>query len=95
MDINPVKGGHRRLFVTTTEFSMNNEGKFLKVNPGKRLRYTWEWNGDGEVTEIDVTFAPIAKGTKVRLLHSVFGAGKAGPRMMPDGTVILTGLSPI
>lgn len=72
MDINPIPGGHYRLFMETADLSMRNEGTFLQVTPGKHVRYSWEWNGDGEVTEIDVKFVPISGGTEVRLRHSGF-----------------------
>ncbi len=82
MDINPVRGGHYRLLMETAELSMRNEGRFLEVNPGKHVRYTWEWNGDGEVTEIDVTFVSISGGTEVRLRHSGFRSDES--RSMHD-----------
>lgn len=72
MEINPVKGGHYRLLMQTPDVSMRNEGTFLDVDPGKNVRYTWEWNGDGEVTEIDVTFVEAADGSQVLLRHSGF-----------------------
>ena len=56
MDINPVVGGHYRLVVKSDEWDTQNEGKFLEVEENKHLRYTWEWNQDGDVTEIEVTF---------------------------------------
>ncbi len=72
MDINPVEGGHYRLIMETTEFVGRNEGRFLAVDPGTHVRYTWEWNGDGEVSEIDVSFSGSATGTRVTLVHSGF-----------------------
>lgn len=82
MDIDPVQGGHYRLLMETADRSMRNEGTFLEVNPGKHVRYTWEWNGDGEVTEIDVTFVPISSGTEIRLRHSGFRSDES--RSMHD-----------
>jgi len=72
MDINPVVGGHYRLVMDTPEFSGRNEGTFLSVDAGRRLVYTWEWNGDGEVSEIDVTFSPLESGTQIDLVHRRF-----------------------
>ena len=72
MDIDPVVGGHYRLIMDSPEFSARNEGKFLLVDPGNHVRYTWEWNGDGEVTEIDVTFSRNAESTLIRILHTGF-----------------------
>lgn len=72
MDIEPVVGGRYRLIMETPEFSGYNEGRFLAVDPGKHVRYTWEWNGDGEITEIDVTFSESATGTLVTVQHRGF-----------------------
>jgi uncharacterized protein YndB with AHSA1/START domain len=72
MDINPVVGGHYRLTAEMPDYVGRNEGQFLVVEPGRHLRYTWEWNSDGEVTEIDVTFTETDDGTRIDLAHSGF-----------------------
>jgi uncharacterized protein YndB with AHSA1/START domain len=72
MDINPVVGGHYRLIMDTPEFSGRNEGTFSVVVPDQRLVYSWEWNKDGEVTQIEVNFHPIVTGTSVHIVHSGF-----------------------
>jgi uncharacterized protein YndB with AHSA1/START domain len=77
MDINPVVGGHYRLIMETPEFTGRNEGKFLAVERGRHIRYTWEWNGDGEVSEIDVVFSENDGGTQIDLIHSKFEKQKS------------------
>jgi uncharacterized protein YndB with AHSA1/START domain len=72
MDINPVVGGHYRLVVKDDQWDTQNEGEFLEVEENKHLRYTWEWNKDGDVTEIDVTFAAAPTGTRLTLVHRGF-----------------------
>jgi len=72
MDIDPVVGGHYRLIMETPEFSGRNEGIFLEVEDGKHVRYTWEWNGDGEISEIDVVFMATDSGTRIEVVHSNF-----------------------
>ncbi|MEX3007145.1 SRPBCC domain-containing protein [Hoeflea sp. TYP-13] len=72
MDVNPVVGGHYRLFMEAPEFTAQNEGKFLEVDPQSHLKYTWEWNADGNVTEISVDFEAADDGTEVRIVHSGF-----------------------
>ena len=72
MDIDPVPGGHYRLLMESEEFTARNEGRFLAVEPGRHLRYTWEWNADGEISEIDVTFSPASVGTTIDINHSGF-----------------------
>lgn len=72
MDVLPEVGGHYRLLMETPEFTGRNEGTFTRVEPNRRVTYTWEWNHDGEVTEIDVHFEAIDAGTRVSLTHSGF-----------------------
>jgi uncharacterized protein YndB with AHSA1/START domain len=72
MDIDPVVGGHYRLTAEMPGYVGKNEGKFLAVEPGRHLRYTWEWNQDGKVSEIDVTFVDSGDGSTVTLVHSGF-----------------------
>lgn len=69
MDINPVVGGHYRLIVKDDQWGTQNEGEFLEVEENRHLRYTWEWNKDGDVTEIDVTFVAAPAGTRLTLVH--------------------------
>jgi uncharacterized protein YndB with AHSA1/START domain len=72
MDVKPVVGGHYRLFVDAPGGQSRNEGVFLEVEPNSRVKYTWEWNEDGEVTEIAVDFEPSATGVTVRIAHTGF-----------------------
>ena len=72
MDIDPKVGGHYRQIMDTTEFKARNEGTFSRVVPNERLTYSWEWNRNGEVTEIDVSFAGHLEGTSLQLTHSGF-----------------------
>lgn len=72
MDIDPRVGGHYRLVMDAPEFSASNEGTFSRVSPHERLTYSWEWNNDGEVTEVDVTFALHPDGTEIAITHSGF-----------------------
>jgi len=72
MDINPVVGGHYRLIVKDDQWDTRNEGEFLEVEENRQLRYTWEWNKDGDVTEIDVTFVAAPAGTRLTLVHRGF-----------------------
>lgn len=72
MDIKPVVGGHYRLIMEGEEFTGRNEGKFLTVEPERRVVYTWEWNGDGEVTKVDVMFSAVPEGTAIAIMHTGF-----------------------
>jgi len=72
MNIDPKVGGHYRLIISGNDFSSRNEGKFLIVEAPHHVRYTWEWSGDGEITEIDVVFATTTQGTEIQISHSGF-----------------------
>ena len=72
MDIDPVVGGHYRLFMKTPDFESQCEGVFSIVEFNSRVQYSWEWNQDGNATEIDVSFNPTDAGTAVTIKHSGF-----------------------
>lgn len=72
MDILPEVGGHYRLIMKTPDFSSFTERTFLIVEPNSHVRYTCEWNLDGEVSELDVTFFASEQGTIVVIEHSWF-----------------------
>ena len=72
MDVLPEIGGHYRLLMEMPDFTGKNEGEFLLVEPNQRVTYTWEWNGDGEVSTIDVKFLQSDTGTIVELKHTGF-----------------------
>jgi len=72
MDVKPVVGGHYRLTAQNETLTMHNEGRFIEVTPKAHLRYTWQWLGDEEITEIEVTFSAHENGTQLRLQHGGF-----------------------
>lgn len=72
LDLNPVVGGHYRLFMESPENSSKAEGIFFAVERDHRVRYTWEWNRDGEITEIEVTFDDRENGSRLKILHTGF-----------------------
>lgn len=72
MEINPTVGGHYRLFMESEDRCNRAEGLFFAVEPDRHVRYTWEWDRDGEITEIDVLFEPADDGTALHIKHSGF-----------------------
>ncbi|MCY6381032.1 SRPBCC family protein [Hoeflea prorocentri] len=72
MDINPTVGGHFRLIIEGTEHNSVAEGLFFAVEPDRHVRYTWEWDRSGEITQIDVRFEPADAGTDLRIVHTGF-----------------------
>ena len=69
MEVDPVPAGIYRL-IMPDDSRMN--GKFLAVVPNQHLRYTWDWEGDAEVTEISVDFKVTKSGTSIQIVHSGF-----------------------
>jgi len=65
-------GGHYRLYVEMEHGTMVMDAVYREIDPGRRLVYSWEWNDDGEATEVEVEFLPTADGSSVRLSHSGF-----------------------
>ena len=42
MEVEPIVGGPYRVIIETPDFSARTDGKFLVVEPERRVRYTWE-----------------------------------------------------
>jgi glutathione S-transferase len=58
-------------------------GVYREVDPPRRLVLTWAWEEDGKrghETEIEITFAPAEKGTRMRLVQRIFQSGAARNR---------------
>jgi uncharacterized protein YndB with AHSA1/START domain len=72
IDINPTVGGLCRHFVEQEDRCNRAEGLFFAVEPDRRVRYTWERDRDGEITEIDVVFDAVDEGTKLHIRQSGF-----------------------
>ena len=51
-------------------------GTYREVDPPRRLVYTWGWKEEAHAmkaeTVVTVEFAPVEKGTEIRLTHSGF-----------------------
>ena len=75
LDINPTVGGHYRLYIEMEDRCSRAEGLFFTVEPEQRVRYTWEWDRNGEITEIDVIFDGSSDGTALQIHHSGFRDG--------------------
>ena len=65
-------GGHYRLYVEMEQGTSLMEAEYQVIEPGRKLSYSWEWNGDGEVTLVTVRFVPQGTGCVVHLTHSGF-----------------------
>jgi uncharacterized protein (TIGR03086 family) len=56
-------------------------GTFTEIEPGKRLVFTWGWEGDADLppggTTVTITLEPAEGGTTVRLVHDGLSAEQA------------------
>jgi uncharacterized protein (TIGR03086 family) len=61
-------GGSFRWTVTP---SNSAAGTFVEVEPGRRLVYTWQWEGDDspDTSTVTITLEPAEGGTTVHLVH--------------------------
>lgn len=92
MDIDPKVGGHYRLIIDMPDFKSRCDGVFSVVDPGKRVVYSWQWQGDEEVTEIDVRFDETDGGTRITIAHSGFTSDKSRDNHDHGWDSYLTGL---
>ena len=72
MRVVPKVGGAYQLFMQDTGKTPSCQGKFSEVFANSRIRYSWQWENDEEVTDITVSFSPNPQGTQVTILHQGF-----------------------
>ncbi|WP_420629372.1 SRPBCC family protein [Candidatus Leptofilum sp.] len=72
IEVDPKVGGFLHLIVESPQGSSIMKGEFLTVSYPAQLVYSWEWNSDGEVTQITVDFNKLANGTELLITHSGF-----------------------
>lgn len=59
---------HARMGAETRKMN----GKFLLLEYGRKIRYTWKWEGTNETTHVTVDFIEDELGTRVVLEHNGF-----------------------
>ncbi|MEM7111367.1 MAG: SRPBCC domain-containing protein [Chloroflexota bacterium] len=72
IEVLPQAGGFLKLFVETPEGVSQMHGVFQTFERPERLQYSWEWDENGEVTQIDVRFVEISGGTRIEIEHTGF-----------------------
>lgn len=72
IEVDPKVGGYLRLIAETPEGNSVMHGEFLVLAHPDQLVYTWEWDQNGEVTQITVDFRERAGGTEIMLNHTGF-----------------------
>jgi len=70
MDITPEVGGELILWVESPQFNACMRGVFKEIIHNKKLVYSWEWNSDGEITQVEVLFTENGDGCDISLSHS-------------------------
>jgi uncharacterized protein YndB with AHSA1/START domain len=72
-EIDPRPGGAYRINVDGEHFAA---GRYLEIDPPRRIVMTWGWEGSGDVapgsTTVEITLEPDGQGTLLRLRHSGF-----------------------
>jgi uncharacterized protein YndB with AHSA1/START domain len=69
------EGGSYRIDAVTAGISA--AGRYVSVEPPKRLVMTWQWAGEGEQTLITIELLPDGDGTELSLVHERFTDGAA------------------
>ena len=73
IEIDPIVGGNLVIHTKFCDVGSEMRGRFLAIEPYKRLVYNWEWNQDGQVSQVTVNFSGIGSDrTKIVLSHSGF-----------------------
>ena len=71
IEIEPWVGGFYRLILVGDAVM---EGTFSQVSNNKALSYSWQWQGDDEITQVDVLFHVHEAGTEVQIKHGEFSS---------------------
>ncbi len=72
IEVEPNVGGLLKLMVETPQGVSVMTGEFLTLSYPAQLVYTWEWDNDGEITQIVVDFNELPDGTEINIVHSGF-----------------------
>ena len=74
MDVRPG-GAWRSTMISPDGSSHIVSGVYREISPPRRLVMTWGWENDGQrghETEVELTFEPVAAGTRMRLVQRLF-----------------------
>ena len=72
IEVDPVVGGHYILHAESDLGVFIMRGEFLEIVPGKKLSYTWWWEGTDENTIVNVGFSTTNDATTIYIEHSGF-----------------------
>ena len=65
-------GGKVRLYTEMEGRTSVMTGEYKVVAPPDWLEYTWEWDKNGELTTVSVTFKDVEGGSEVQVSHAGF-----------------------
>jgi uncharacterized protein YndB with AHSA1/START domain len=63
-------GGRYR--ITGPKAGIAVSGRYLEVEPPKRLAFTWQWDGESEQSRVTLELSATAGGTALTLVHDRF-----------------------
>lgn len=73
-DLDLREGGRYRLAGTAAGFAVS--GEYLTVREPTLLVFTWQWDGEVEVTRVTLALSPTGSGTDLTLTHELFDAAE-------------------
>ena len=72
IEVEPKVDGFLKLMVEMPEGTSVMYGRFLSLTYPTQLVYTWEWDNNGEETQVAVDFKPTEDGTEITVNHTGF-----------------------
>lgn len=72
IEVAPEVGGHFILHAQSNTGSLAMRGKFLEIEPNKKLKYTWNWEGSEETTIITVDFITGVEVSTIQITQADF-----------------------
>jgi len=72
IEVEPRVSGSFVLHAQAGDDILLMKGEFLEIVPYEKLKYTWCWEGNPEITTVTVTFSENQSGTDVWLNHEGF-----------------------
>jgi len=72
IEVEPRVSGSFILHAQADDEILLMKGEFLEIVPYEKLIYTWNWQGNPEITTVAVSFIEIPSGTEVLLTHEGF-----------------------
>lgn len=72
IEVNLIVGGYLKLYSKFNNDIVLMEGKFLKIEKNRFLKYTWNWSNSSDVTIVSIKFTKKDGLTMVEVTHEGF-----------------------